>query len=718
MSCLGAGAESAARAYLEVVYRQKPSDAVRATAVAASLEWLYRAPLPSTELCEAVPIDCVTTYLNRSCKGFLDRHAGRVGMLLYGGAPALQPHGFVNAAPKGGTGYTCDSQPTVGDYPTASFTPDYSNIEVLRLRQLGAMEGGGVGCWWFGITGTGVFLPTGRSLRVRNRSELATALGINMTLHTLTSERGPQVRAAGRGWPLQLVTAELRSAYFARWPWVLDHRAGHEICPRAKALGYDTIQLRWEQCSWRDTQQGFCPLEVISCHEACTRAKARSLHEVACPVGLPLRTGWNATLECHCNPAATLANCEGTAPELPPPTTFTTTSHHSQHSDLRKMFGSGPPRCSHAPSSSGPISHIDASAPAATVLVPASAGLLALPTLAAVEAKNGPFRNAVGASTDGWITADILRSRVLEYGLGRYKLSTRAARLREPLSGTPVQADVLAWVGRRIEAAHTGRSLVYMEMGVATLKCFDTMVHFFSHAVLVAVDAEDPNWTRARLWGNATIDVQWAASGPRRTKGREHNLIYRWPAAPNENVVRYAAGDLYDNRTLAAVEQQLRLNRSLPTLIFADAAHTAQAVMAEFVELLRTGLLFPAAPVDASAAMQCQGFAYLWDDCDVVNTKILTAFRNTIVPTLAAAVAKACPSLVTMWSATFRVPGLYGTRYWQDTCLVTTLDVLPGLEAELSASSLNETRVNFRMHAHRLSRAKPVQLGHRQRVRR
>ena len=123
-----------------------------------------------------------------------------------------------------------------------------------------------------------------------------------------------------KGFPPVLNTSELRDAYFKKNPWLLEHRAGQSFCPRAIMLGYDTIQIRQEECSRPHSSSAWCFMEVISCHSACTRLRVHELN-VACPPGLPLRTGLNASLECECDNARDIANCErtGNASLLPPP---------------------------------------------------------------------------------------------------------------------------------------------------------------------------------------------------------------------------------------------------------------------------------------------------------------------------------------------------------------------------------------------------------------
>lgn len=134
----------------------------------------------------------------------------------------------------------------------------------------------------------------------------------------------------------------LRQRYFDIDPTQLDVRAGHLFCIRAHALGYDSVQMWGEQCSrsyaaaaaFRRPEAAVCPVELISCDVACTgkapcdtpASCALDAHlrkydaaEAACPLGLTLRTGVNATLPCQCNRSHDVINCVDTHPRIPPP---------------------------------------------------------------------------------------------------------------------------------------------------------------------------------------------------------------------------------------------------------------------------------------------------------------------------------------------------------------------------------------------------------------
>lgn len=310
--------EAVARGYLEAVYRMQLPPAFDTAAFAASREWLYRAPIPVTgHRQNPVPLACQVSskvWRSTTCRAVLN--ANQAGIAV-GMAPRIDRWGLWNPA---GHPYQCDEQPHGATSATRAFASDHTWMEVIRWSSLGSQEGAGLGCWWFAAPGSGIFLRVGRSLRVHNRSELASTLGLNVSDYTHTTESGFIVGRLSRGFPRILDTPELRAAYFKKNPWVLEHRGGQSFCPRAVVLGYDTIQVRQEECSWPQATSGWCYMEVISCHPACTSVGVRKL-KLACPSGLPLRTGLNASLKCECNNARDIANCErtGNASILPLP---------------------------------------------------------------------------------------------------------------------------------------------------------------------------------------------------------------------------------------------------------------------------------------------------------------------------------------------------------------------------------------------------------------
>jgi hypothetical protein len=402
-SAVPAGTEAVARGYLESVYRMRLPPSFDAAAFAASLEWLYRAPLPVSEhKRDPVPLKCKLrpkAWHPSNCRSVLNANRAGVGILF---APRLDRWGLRNPA---GHAYRCDEQPHGGANASRAFVPDHTWMEVLRWKSLGHQEGAGVGCWWFAASGSGIFLQTGRSLRVHNRAELAVALGMNVSEYTQTTEGGFIVGRLAKGFPRVLATQDLRDAYFKKNPWVVEHRGGQSICPRAVERGYNTIQLRQEECSWPEgtPTHSFCYVEIISCHPACTSMGARQL-DLACPPGLPLRTGLNASLKCQCSNARDMANCEltGNASLLTPPYKVPRSYEtHPVRLAFDQLASCEVPRSGPATAASVPVAALSWESRTRVEGPGEKHGRNRSVTLAAIEAQNGPFRNAVGASREG-----------------------------------------------------------------------------------------------------------------------------------------------------------------------------------------------------------------------------------------------------------------------------------------------------------------------------
>lgn len=349
----------ALRPYLERTYRQRLSfvddDQLRLRAL--QLEWLYH---------DTAIID----WYNLTCAmhtGEWRRHVCRSPRLVQTGlllAPSylmkkLNWFGVWRPQPMPGA---CGSEKPFEPL----FASDNTWIEVLRLGP-DFQEGGLYGCWFLAAKGSGVFLNTGRSLRAANRSMLADALGLNLTV-------------SGRK--------------FLHWnPWRLEHNT--RLCEHALEQGYSTLQIWWEGCGAvrhgplpRNVRQNVeaCYHEIISCHPKClalpTPCQPIRQHSNACPrLFCPnccrscstsereryrrwnethwpqgpcihsdmLRTGWNASLACVCDDKQRLLNCLGTGTTPPLELAAPTPAIHWKR-DVRspelKLFLNRTPPCS------------------------------------------------------------------------------------------------------------------------------------------------------------------------------------------------------------------------------------------------------------------------------------------------------------------------------------------------------------------------------------
>lgn len=213
--------------------------------------------------------------------------------------------------------------------------PDHSWAEVLRLAPSwsgahSSGEGGAFGCWFELSVGSGIAINIGRSLRVTNRSELVSAFGLNISSifeqpvrgreHLWHGYRRMALSSASAGgikdgigdvprgnvshWPPPLYVgialedeAALRHRYFDNAPWRLEAKV--DFCEHARRQGYDSIQIEHELCSMDPTRSA-CGVEIVSCHTSCLALRTRADRRVCVP-HMPLRTGHDLSLVCHCN---------------------------------------------------------------------------------------------------------------------------------------------------------------------------------------------------------------------------------------------------------------------------------------------------------------------------------------------------------------------------------------------------------------------------------
>ena len=146
-----------------------------------------------------------------------------------------------------------------------AFHTDGSWLEVLRIGTIAVTgspatvqrfgEGGGHGCWFLAVRGSGIWLNVGRSIRAHSRAELVRTLGFNMSdaiEEGLATTKADEARGR-RG------TAGWRNPFVEMHPKI-------RLCDVARARGYDSIQLQEEGCV-----NPPCYLEVVSCHAGCLK---------------------------------------------------------------------------------------------------------------------------------------------------------------------------------------------------------------------------------------------------------------------------------------------------------------------------------------------------------------------------------------------------------------------------------------------------------------
>ena len=312
--------DAALKQYMQSVYRDESVVRFSSTRLADSLadfSWFYHSAK------EVRPTTCVLGHdMWRRPLCNLTRNGSTVGLLFRTTSLIHRMNDWGFWAPPAGR---CD-----GNLPR--FLDDNVWAEVFRVAPLWTFgEGGAFGCWFFGGVGSGVYLNTGKSLRVANRSALADALGLNVTAifrrpvhgveHLWTHLRlsngsvKPTLPHEYDGVAVDDEVA-LRRRYFDNNPWRLEAKINP--CEHARKLGFTTIQL-WDELCSINTARAACQLELISCDESCMKLpnkKARA----ACIPGMELRTGWNASLTCVCKQSLPFLNCLGTSPHIDPPT--------------------------------------------------------------------------------------------------------------------------------------------------------------------------------------------------------------------------------------------------------------------------------------------------------------------------------------------------------------------------------------------------------------
>ena len=327
-----------------------------------------------------------------------------------------------------------------------------------------------------------------------------------------------------------------------------------------------------------------------------------------------------------------------------------------------------------------------------------------MPTLESTYLANEGFRATVTASVNegkaGWLEPALLKTSVFDYGLTSRPLEF-LPKTAKPVGDTPIEHDLLTYLAARVHAA-SGR-LDYLEIGVSVLKSFDTQVHFHRNASFTAFDIEDPNWTRARLWGASAIEDTRPSLGIRKTKGRTEDRIYSWrfetdaSGAPT-NRIMYVEADALASAprngwaALAALRASKRLRPF--NFVLSDGLHMPNALSKEMSALLfhrllagggRAGLLSKYIPPGGRARARVKGggaaaegapekVLVAWDDCDE-NSKTHKAMKATVEGSLLRKFSRArlgpqvCYTHVTLngWIGTGERP--------HGCCLMSTYDL-------------------------------------------
>jgi len=295
--------------------------------------------------------------------------------------------------------------------------------------------------------------------------------------------------------------------------------------------------------------------------------------------------------------------------------------------------------------------------------------LSAASTLREVADHNAKWRSKVAQSEQGWITEANIERSVFDYGMSRTPLAMRT-RLIGNEGDSPLQHDMISWLGLQTAAM---APLEYLEIGVSVLKGVSTQLHAWRNATVTAFDVEDPNPTQASHWGEPEFVAQWPLSGPRNkdqykkpsgvtvrpSEFLTNDSVRHWPAtaATRHNRVYYVASDATDPTgwtRMAAVRAERGLRPF--NLIFSDGLHTPGALVTEFRQFKRAGML--ATPHEGPLTV-------IWDDCGYA----LWQSVNKHVDEFARAIGRE-----RLCFATFQIPGWTGTKDGsQTTCILSSL---------------------------------------------
>ena len=343
------------------------------------------------------------------------------------------------------------------------------------------------------------------------------------------------------------------------------------------------------------------------------------------------------------------------------------------------------------------------------------------PTLDEVLQRNNHFRAQVASGEcavkehgDCWINRTILSQSVFNYGI---PLNTNLTSFNA-VNLLPSLHDLVSWLGAHT-VARTGLGLSYLEIGVSSLKNFDTQVNYFRRdntSVLAAMDIEDPNPKRASTWGEPVvvraipsrrfIDIKHRSRAPFRqmlknSHHQDHPCVRNlstcvdrtllWPPSSTvsrhghharRNSVVYTAMDQMDSFAWEALAETRFKTLKLPPfdLVFSDGLHTYPAVKLEHRELVRLGLLRN--PVHG------REFTMVWDDCFVTppekrtsstHRRVGDAVVDHVAPALAEYLRRglAAEHSVTFCFVHFKMATWVGggSQGLNEVCLFTTLDI-------------------------------------------
>jgi hypothetical protein len=200
-----------------------------------------------------------------------------------------------------------------------------------------------------------------------------------------------------------------------------------------------------------------------------------------------------------------------------------------------------------------------------------------------------------------WLDEDVYQASIFHYGLP----PQIRAFIDDPIDRSPTYTDLIVHLATRVDA------LRYLELGPSVGKNFFQVARAVDNAELVAVDIETINPTLEKQF--QMVDrVEWPTMAGSKRTGSSSKSSYTLAS----NRIQYIAGDLFDSATWD------RLAGRKFDLIFSDAFHSPDALLMEWENISRLGLMSDGA------------FAMVWDDLTNEEMrgafyKIATAIRRT-----------------------------------------------------------------------------------------
>jgi len=190
------------------------------------------------------------------------------------------------------------------------------------------------------------------------------------------------------------------------------------------------------------------------------------------------------------------------------------------------------------------------------------------------------------ATVASWISDATYENSIFHYGLPRHIRPF----IDRPIGKSATYSDLIAYLADSLtEPVH------YLEIGVSVGKNLFQMLHRLKDADLTGIDIEDINPVLENYLEKRG-DAEWETMPESLRK--KPSRVGEYAFHPRGNRVRYIAGDVFDANTWD------KLRGEKFNLVFSDAYHSAEAILAEWQRMKALDLL------------DTREFAFVWDDLD------------------------------------------------------------------------------------------------------